>query len=259
MNIAIITGASSGLGREYARLLAAEEALDELWLIARRRDHLESLAQELSPVPCRIFSCDLTQETVFPAIQQQLAQSAGLEVRWLINAAGFGLIGISSDINLMDLSRMVDLNCRAAMSMTQLALPFMSAGSHILQICSCAAFQPIPYLAVYAATKSFLLSYSRALSAELRPQGIGVTAVCPYWIRDTEFISQAIRTDKTGLFHGFPFACTKHETALRSLRAARSHIEVCTPDLISFLHRILTSILPHSMLVHLSKIYRYFA
>ena len=100
MNIAIITGASSGLGREYARLLASEETLDELWLIARRRDLLESLAQELSPVPCRIFSCDLTQETVFPALQQQLAQSAGLEVRWLINAAGFGRIGISSDINL---------------------------------------------------------------------------------------------------------------------------------------------------------------
>ena len=255
MNIAIITGASSGLGREYARLLAAESGLDELWLIARRQDRLEKLKAEL-PLPSRLLVCDLTDTAVFTAIQQQLMAVKGIEIRWLINAAGFGRIGTCAEIGVETTGRMIDLNCRAAVAMTQLAIPFMSAGAHILEICSCAAFQPIPYLTAYAASKAFLLSYSRGLGRELAAQGIEITAVCPYWIRDTEFITRAIETDHSGIFQGFPLACTQHEVASRSLRTARNHIMVCTPDMVSFLHRILTSCIPHSWLIHLSELYR---
>ena len=174
MNIAIITGASSGLGRAYARLLDAEY-LDEIWLIARREERLQELAQELR-TSCRIFACDLTQPGVPAILQASLGERPDTEVRWLINAAGFGRLGYTTEIPLAEQLAMIDLNVKATVALTQLAIPFMSAGSHIMEIVSCSAFQPIPGLNVYAATKAFLLRYSRALGAELAPQGIIVSA-----------------------------------------------------------------------------------
>ena len=256
MNIAIITGASSGLGREYARQLAQDDSIEEFWLVARREERLTALKEELAPKACRLFPLDLTEPDSFTRIEKQLAANTGLEVRGLINAAGFGRIGSCSEIDTATTAHLIDLNCRAAVTLTQLALPFMSAGSHILEICSCAAFQPIPFLTAYAASKAFLLSYSRALGQELAPQHIDVTAVCPYWIKDTEFITEARKTDRQGLFHSLPLASTQAEIAERSLRAARNHIKVCTPDAISFLHRIFASILPHSLLIQASELYR---
>ncbi|MCI7330546.1 MAG: SDR family NAD(P)-dependent oxidoreductase [Selenomonadaceae bacterium] len=253
MNIAIITGASSGLGRAYARLLDAEY-LDEIWLIARREERLQELAQELR-TSCRIFACDLTQPGVPAILQASLGERPDTEVRWLINAAGFGRLGYTTEIPLAEQLAMIDLNVKATVALTQLAIPFMSAGSHIMEIVSCSAFQPIPGLNVYAATKAFLLRYSRALGAELAPQGIIVTAVCPYWIRDTEFIPLASATDAHHLFRGFPLATTCEEVARRSLRAAKNNIAVCTPDAISFLHRILSTIIPHKLLMAASTIF----
>ena len=127
------------------------------------------------------------------------------------------------------------------------------------EIASCAAFQPIPYLAAYAATKAFLLRYSRALAAEVTERGITVTAICPYWIRDTEFIHEAKRTDKAGLFRGFPLATDQKTVARRSLWAAEHGFTVFTPDLVSTLHRIITSLLPHRLMIALSNIWRHLA
>lgn len=101
---------------------------------------------------------------------------------------------------------MIDLNCKAAVAMTQISLPFMKRGARVLQICSTAAFQPFPYLSVYAATKAFLYRYSRALRVELYGTGIRVTAVCPYWIKDTEFIGRAKKSSDSSYIHSFPLA-----------------------------------------------------
>ncbi|WP_288313273.1 SDR family oxidoreductase, partial [uncultured Selenomonas sp.] len=177
MEIAIITGASSGLGTWYARLLD-NEGLDEIWLVARREKRLATIAQLLT-TRTRILACDLTDPSSIAGLAHLLAETEQPEVRWLINAAGFGRISSCAELPADDAARMVDLNCRAAVLLTGAALPFMGAGSHIMNICSCAAFQPLPSLALYAATKAFLLSYTRALSSELAPQGILVTAVCP--------------------------------------------------------------------------------
>ena len=251
--IALITGASSGLGREFARLLA-REAVDELWLVARRGERLRELSAELA-VPCRIFALDLTQEASLEELSAALAAEP-VVVRYLVNAAGFGRIGMAEDIGPGVTGRMVDLNCRAAAELTELVLPYMTKGSHVIEIASCAAFQPIPYLAAYAASKAFLLSYSRALAAEVSSRGISVTAVCPYWIRDTEFISVAKQTDKAGLFKGFPFSTTQKAVARRSLWAADHGFTVFTPDPISTLHRLVTAILPHSWMIALSNLWR---
>lgn len=253
MNIAIITGASSGLGRAYARLLD-EEQLDELWLVARREDRLQALAHELT-TPCRVFARDLTADDVLTGLQARLGERRDTEVRWLINAAGYGRIGYTTDIPLTDQLKLIDLNVKAAVALTQLVLPFMSAGSHILEIASCAGFQPIPGLNLYAASKAFLLRYSRGLAYELVPQGIQVTAVCPYWIKDTEFIGVAQQTDTRHLFTGFPLASTAAQVAHRSLRAAKNGITVCTPDVMSFLHRICCTLLPHRFLMAASVLF----
>ncbi len=254
--IALVTGASSGLGREFARLLA-HEAVDELWLVARREERLQELAAEVV-LPCRVFALDLTQESSLEALSAALSAEP-VTVRWLVNAAGFGRIGMAADIGAATTGRMIALNCRAAAELTERVLPYMERGSQVLEIASCAAFQPIPYLAAYAATKAFLLRYSRALAAEVAARGITVTAICPYWIRDTEFIHEAKRTDKAGLFRGFPLATDQKTVARRSLWAAEHGFTVFTPDFVSTLHRIITSLLPHRLMIALSNIWRHLA
>lgn len=250
MNIGIITGASSGLGREYAYLLDKEN-LDEIWLIARREKELKHLAEELS-TKTRVLPFDLTEKDTLMCIERELC-SEGSQIRYLINAAGFGKIGSERDIDIDEIMGMIDLNCKAAVGMTHIALPYMGSGSHIIQICSCSAFQPIPYLNVYASSKAFLLHYSRALSVELSSKGIRVSAVCPYWIKDTEFIANAQRTKNSSYISSFPFAGKQKEIAIASFKAAKRGKIVITPEVISSAHRILTSIFPHHLLISVSK------
>ncbi len=250
MTIGIVTGASSGLGREYVRLLDKEN-LEGIWLIARREEKLKELAAELS-TPARIFPLDLRDRASLEELGQVLSEATP-EIRYLINAAGFGKIGSEMDIDLKDSMDLIDLNCRAAAALTHLSIPYMTKGSHILEICSCSAFQPIPYLNVYAASKSFLFHYSRGLSVELAPRGICVSAVCPYWVKDTEFISVAMKTKDSSFIKDFPFPGKQKEIAERSFRAAKKGRTVITPDPVSTLHRLLTSLIPHSLLMTASK------
>ena len=250
LDIGIVTGASSGLGREYARLLDGE-GLEEIWLIARRQGELQQLAGELK-TRARILPLDLTEKESIVTIEKAL-NAEKPTVRYLINGAGFGKIGSEEDIDLEAVTGMIDLNCNAAAAMTYISVPYMEKGSHILQICSCSAFQPIPYLNTYAATKAFLLHYSRGLAVELSPKGITVSAICPYWIKDTEFIANAQKTRNSSYIGGFPFAGKQKDIAAYSFKAAKQGKTVITPDPVSSLHRILTSILPYSFLMFASK------
>lgn len=253
MEIAIVTGASSGLGREYAKLLD-KEGLDEIWLVARRQPQLEELAGELT-TKSRIYALDLTDRASFLTLQQALSDNQA-SVRYLIHAAGFGKMGTAATVPAGVQESMIDLNDRAAVSLVQIVLPHCHAGSHLVQICSCAAFLSIPELAVYAATKAFLLRYSRALAAELAPQGILVSAVCPYWVKDTEFITTASQTDKGRLFRHFPLAGTKGAIARRSFQAIKKGRVVITPDVVSTLLRFLSGWIPQDILLHGSRWFR---
>ncbi len=247
--IAIITGASSGLGAEYARLLD-KEGLAEIWLIARRKDRLENLAGTLE-TKCRCLAMDLTDEEVLNALETEVA--AQVTVAYLVNAAGFGCIGLSRECPREKLLQMVKLNDMAALALTEICIPHMERGSIVLQIASCSAFQPIANLAVYAASKAFLLSYSRALSVELQDAGIQVTAVCPFWIKDTEFVDKAKETDRHKVYRDMPGATNVKHVAEISLRAAKAGTVVCTPDPVSTVHRIVASILPHWLLARICK------
>ena len=192
MNIAIVTGASSGMGREFVLQLSAYVDVDEIWVIARRESALQSLAQEMD-TPIRAIPLDLCSIESFDAFKTILEQEKP-NVKLLVNAAGFGKFGDFQNIPVEEDCRMIDLNCRALVAMTRLVLPYMHRGSHILQLDSLSAFQPVPYIATYGATKAFVLSYTRAISAELKSQGIRVMAMNPGWVK-TEFFNHALKTN----------------------------------------------------------------
>lgn len=192
MNIAVVTGASSGMGREFVLQLTEYVQVDEIWVIARRETALEELKKEVN-TPIRAISLDLCNKESFKTYGALLEQEKP-NVKLLVNAAGFGKFGDFQNIPLEEDCRMIDLNCTALVAMTRLTLPYMQSGSHILQLDSLSAFQPVPYIATYGATKSFVLSYTRAISAELKHTGIRVMAMNPGWVK-TEFFNHALQTN----------------------------------------------------------------
>ena len=195
MRIAIVTGASSGMGREFVRQLPEYVQVEEIWAIARRRDALEALKTETS-VPVRPIVLDLTRQESFDAIASALAEEKP-DVRLLVNAAGFGRFGAYHKTSVEDDCRMIDLNCKALLVMTRLCIPYMQPGSHILELDSLSAFQPVPYITTYGATKAFVLSYSRAMNRELKSRGIRVMAMNPGWVK-TEFFRHAFQSNGDG-------------------------------------------------------------
>ena len=192
MKIAIVTGASSGMGREFVIQLEKYVSVEEIWVIARRQDALKALAGEVS-ANVRPIALDLCKEESFTALAALLAAEKP-DVKLLVNAAGFGKFGSHHRITMDDELKMIDLNSRALVAVTRLVLPYMNPGSHILQLDSLSAFQPVPYMATYGATKAFVLSYSRAMNRELRPRGIRVMAMNPGWVK-TEFFNHAMKSD----------------------------------------------------------------
>lgn len=183
MKIAIVTGASNGMGREFARILDTQ-GLEEIWTVGRSEDNLKQLQAELK-TPIRIFAVDLTNGGLEEIIETMQAEQP--DVRWLVNAAGFGKFGRYDEIPVQESTNMVRLNCECLVALTEYTLPFMHEGAKIAQFSSVAAFQPTPYQNVYAATKAFVHSYARALNVELKPRKILVTAVCPFWTKSAFF------------------------------------------------------------------------
>lgn len=191
--IAVVTGASSGMGREFVRQLGEYVQAEEIWAIARRREALESLQKEVG-IPVVPLCLDLCREESFREYENRL-RLENPDVMLLVNAAGFGKFGAAWDIPVEDECRMIDLNCKALVKMTRLTIPYMPQGSRILELDSLSAFQPVPYITTYGATKAFVLSYSRAMNRELKEKGIRVMAMNPGWVQ-TEFFRHATATDE---------------------------------------------------------------
>ena len=188
-NIAVITGASSGIGREFARQIGEKYTkLDELWLLGRSEERLWELQAQLS-LPAQVFPMDLEAEESRSRFAGILAKENPC-IRMLVNSAGFGKLGDFASTACTEALGMIGLNCGALTYMTYSCLPYMPPKSRILEIGSAAAFTPQPGFAVYAATKAYVLSFSRALGRELKEREIGVTCVCPGPV-DTAFFQRA--------------------------------------------------------------------
>jgi uncharacterized protein len=172
---ALVTGASSGIGEQFARQLAARG--QELILVARRADRLESLAAEL-PTGAHAVPCDLASEAA--TLSDRVAE-LGVDVDLLVNNAGFGTSGPFLEHDPKRDAEEVRVNCEAIVTLTHGFLPGMvdRGRGGIINVASTAGMQPLPYEAVYAATKAFVISFSDALHTELRGSGVRVLAVNP--------------------------------------------------------------------------------
>ena len=255
MRIAIITGASSGLGKEYVKELNRKETgIDEIWAVARRRSRLESLS-EISKIPVRPLSFDLIEKSSIDTIAEMLTEE-NPDIRILINAAGFGKIGDSLEVGREETDRMIELNCRAAVDMTYICIPYMREGARIMEVCSTAGFQPFQYLNVYAASKAFLYRFSRALRGELFSRKIKVTAVCPYWIRDTEFISVAEKEGIQNKIRHYPLSSKVHSVAVHSLMDSRLGLPVSTPGIVCTIHRVVAKVIPSELMMGIWAVLR---
>ena len=247
MNIAIVTGASSGMGREFVLQLPQHVTVDEIWVIARRESALADL-RAASAVPIRPIPLDLTQQESFD-VYEALLEAEKPNVKLLVNAAGFGKFGDFRRVSIADDCKMIDLNCKALLVMTRLTLPYMSAGSHIVQLDSLSAFQPVPYITTYGATKSFVLSYSRAIGRELRNQGIRVMAVSPGGVK-TEFFNHAFLTNHSEVqyFDRLYEAKDVVTTALRDLYHSKKDVSI--HGLPVRMQVLLVKLLPHSLVMN---------
>jgi short-subunit dehydrogenase len=196
MNIAIITGASSGIGVEFALQLdnVLTYSVDEIWLIARRKEAMLEVAQYMEHTT-RVLDMDVTKEADIKHLEKLLKEEKPC-IRMLVNSAGYGVMGEFATSDILEETGMIDVNCKALTNITYICLPYMRKNSRIIQMASSAAFLPQPNFAVYAATKSYVLSFSRALNQELRDRKIYVTAVCPGPV-DTPFFDIAERTGST--------------------------------------------------------------
>ena len=225
MKIAVITGASSGMGREFVKQVWRNEIFDVIWVIARRKEALESLKKEVK-VKIRPISLDLKNSESFE-IYKELLKNENPEIALLANIAGYGKFGKYDQISLEDCMGMIDLNCKALVAMTQLTLPYMKRGSIILQLDSLSAFHPVPYLNVYGSTKSFVLSYSRALNRELKTKGIRVMSVNPGWVK-TEFFDHAKQSsdDAVTYFNVMYDSKDVMKTAIRDLYHTKKDVSI---------------------------------
>ncbi len=246
MKIAVVTGASSGMGKEFVLQLSQYIQVDQIWVIARREAALESLQTQVS-VPIRAISLDLCSKDSYEVYRELLAQE-NPDVKLLVNAAGFGKFGDFQNIPLEEDLRMLELNCGALVAMTRLTLPYMHQDSHILQLDSLSAFQPVPYIATYGATKAFVLSYTRAINQELKMRGIRVMAMNPGWVK-TEFFNHALKTNdsKVQYYNHLYEAKDVVATGLKDLYTTKKDVSIHGLPIRNQVR--LVKLLPHSIVM----------
>lgn len=219
MKIAVITGASSGMGREFVYAFDREEAFDEIWVIARRADRLEQL-QERCRNKIRPIVLDLGVRENF-RIYREMLEKEQPEVAVLVNAAGFGLFGEFVSMELDRQLDIIELNDRALTAMCHMTIPYMPKGGRIVNMASNSSWQPVPYINVYGASKAYVLNFSRALGVELKKREIHVMAVAPGWIK-TEFFSHAVHDDTIRYYDRYYTAEQVIEKAMKDLKKKKT-------------------------------------
>jgi uncharacterized protein len=223
MKITLITGASSGIGEAFARRLTARG--ENVLLVARSEDKLARLCDELrraNNIDAQHFALDLTEAGAAEKLFTETTRR-GVEVETLINNAGFGSMGDFATLNLGRELEMIDLNIKALVALAHVYLKPMRERKRgtIINVASTAAFQGVPYMATYAATKAFVLSFSEALWDENHARGVHVMALCP-GVTETNFFAAA-QTDKPPM-RVAQTADQVVETALKGLKRGKSHI-----------------------------------
>lgn len=253
MAVAIITGASSGFGKEYVSAVIDEvPEIDEIWLIARRKEKLQEIAdtypdKKIIPIPL-----DLTSEDNY-ALLEKVLDAEKPDVMLLINNSGYGKLGDFYSSELSPQLGMTKLNVSGLTAMTSTVLPYMGDGSAIINVSSIASFAPTPGMAVYCATKSYVAFFTKALREELKPRGINALYVCPGPM-NTEFNKVAgIGGGRSKRFESLPTE-DPAKLASESLNAALDGKACYTGKFFYKFYRFLAKILPHSFVMKFTSL-----
>ena len=251
MKTAIITGASAGLGEEFALQMGGYFAdIEEVWLVARRRERMEALAAKLPGVKTKIIALDLTEKASFADFSALLAAEKP-DVRLLVNNAGVGYLGNVGEGELSRQVNMTDLNVTALTAVTHAALPYMSRGSAIINVSSIASFCPNARMTVYSSTKAYVSSFTRGLSIEVKDRGITVTAVCPGPMA-TEFLGVGGISGNSKMFESLPY-CDPVKVVAGTLAAAKAGKVFYTPKGFYKLYRVLAKVVPQGIMARFAR------
>ena len=244
MKVTLITGASSGIGEAFARRLAAEK--HNLVLVARSEDKLHTLCDELMlehKITAHYVALDLTDYEADSQIFKE-TEKHGLEVDWLINNAGVGSMGDFAQLGLERELQMIDLNISALVALTHCYLQQMRERKSgvIINVSSAAGFQPIPFMATYAATKAFVTSFSEAVAEENRPFNIKVLALCP-GATETNFFDAANIKEPIQV-KGMQ---TPEEVVEAALKAVKKGKSLVVSGLANYIGSVLGTIVPNAL------------
>ncbi|WP_112180198.1 SDR family NAD(P)-dependent oxidoreductase [Paraliobacillus zengyii] len=251
-SIAIVTGASSGIGREIVKRIDRDyPAIEEVWVVARREDRLVELAKEVF-IKLKILPLDVARPESIETLKTELEITKS-NVKLLVNAAGYGKFGKIGSLPLDEEVGMVRLNVEAMTAVTSTVLPYILSGGKIIQIASSAAFAPQPNFGIYAATKAFVLSYSRALNEELREKNITVTAVCPGPVK-TEFFDVAETSNQISFMDVLPKTNPKDE-ARHALKDSQKGKAISTYGSVAKGFRIASKLLPVGVILLATRYY----
>ena len=245
-NICVITGASSGIGREFFDQIvkSPEYKFDEIWVIARGVDKLEEL-KSLTEVPLKILPLDLSKESSFESYESALAEEKP-RISLLVNCSGFGKFESSEKVGVDTSLNMIDLNVKATVAMDLISLKYMDKGDGIINVASVAAYQPIPYINVYGATKAFVLNFTRALGVEVKKRGIHVMAVCPFWTK-TKFFDRAIKEDNDPVVKKYAVMYDPTDIARLALKDYKKRKAVSMFGVISKLQVLAVKLMPATL------------
>ncbi len=249
MSMAIITGASSGIGQCFARKIQETGHVDRFLLVARRREKLEALAAELGP-GAEILCADLATPAGIEAMRTYLTEHKP-EVRYLINAAGYGVFGNWDEVSEADTAGMIDLNVKALVLLSHMIIPYMTKGSNLLEVGSASVFTPLPGFNVYASSKSFVYHYSQALAHEVRDRGIRVTVFCPGWV-ETEFFGRAENEKSRGPKNKKPLLTVDYAVTC-AMRAMKRGKILCTCNWYTKMQHLLSKIIPNGWMIAMWK------
>lgn len=245
--IAIVTGASSGLGREFVRILIQKDTLDEIWVIARREEKLQKLKDEFGE-KIVVIPMDLSKTENIERFGKR-EELKNCDIRYMINNAGFAKFCSYEDFSVEESVQMINLNISGVVAMGLVCIPHMSKGSHLINIASQASFQPLPYQNIYSSTKAFVRNYTRALNVELKDAGILATAVCPGWM-DTQLIEVGLIGARRAT-KNFVNMVTPEVVAQKAIRDADKGRDISVYSLyVKFCH-LVAKILPQRAMMRL--------
>ena len=250
-NVAIITGASSGLGEEFTKQISLKNDYDEIWIIARRKENLDALRDKINQSKnfklVRSVPMDISGQKGVESFKNFLQKEdqalckieSGIEIKLLINNAGFGTYGPFAETSPVREMDLIDLNCTALTGITGVCLPFMKKDSVIINTASLAAYLPLGNFAVYAASKAYVLNFSLALAAELKERGIKVCALCPGSV-STEFANVASNGARKEVKGGFPPQKVVTQCIKRAFKGRRVSLYRTKWKLSAFLSRFIS-------------------